>query len=72
MKHSTEGRRLRVIKTPEFQSCEFPKETVQAGLKILAKIIAREAVKEQRTKSNSIKLDSSASVAVPAKISTPV
>lgn len=69
MKRSTEERGLRVIKTPEFESSEFPKETIQAGLKILARIIARRAVKEQQSEANVLEPDSFASEPVPAKIS---
>lgn len=53
---------------PRLENARSPNETVQAGLRILARIIAREAVKDRLAKMEAVKPDPLFVGATPAEI----
>ena len=69
MKRAAETGESEIVITPKSENGRSPGETVQAGLRILARIIAREAVRERLAKTNTLKPDSSSSEASPAEVS---
>lgn len=53
---------------PKAQNARSPQETVQVGLRILARIIAREAVKDRLAKMEGVKPDPLCVDATPAQV----
>ena len=69
MKRAAEIRESGITKAPKPDNSRSPEKTVQAGLRILAKIIAREAVRERLAKTDAMRPDSLSSEASPAEVS---
>jgi hypothetical protein len=69
MKRAAEIVESEIIIPPKFENSGSSREIAQAGLRILARIIAREAVRERPAKTNTLKPDSSSSEASPAEVS---